>query len=198
MTTKSSKPAYPEQEIKFLKSLQKHLEIQLPEHLNVYGKEDKAAKAAFKRALSGEPEHLRKIYEFVLPHFTYQKPYQQDKVWIPVACLYVFYPQHIEEDEESRRRSFGISCRGLATATSSEGADRRFKAFLDMSLEDLRSPLNALVRQMKSKGIAIDYPKLIADLQRWEHPNQFIQDQWARDFWGVHKPQDEEEQVMSE
>jgi CRISPR system Cascade subunit CasB len=198
MTAKLSKSAYPEQEIKFLKSLQKRLGIQPPEQVNLQSKGDNAAKAAFKRAMSGEPEHLRKIYEFVLPYFSYQGKYEQDKAWIPVACLYIFYPQHIEDNEESKRRSFGVSCRGLATATSSEGADRRFKALLDMSLEDLRSPLNALVRQMKSKGIAIDYPKLIADLQRWEHPNQFIQDQWARDFWGVHKSQDEEEQAMSE
>ena len=67
-----------------------------------------------------------------------------------------------------------------------------------MSLEDLRSPLNALVRQMKSKGVAINYPKLIADLQRWENPNQFVQDQWARDFWGAYKSSDEEVQAMSE
>jgi CRISPR system Cascade subunit CasB len=57
----------------------------------------------------------------------------------------------------------------------------------------MQPPLTALVRQMKSKGIAIDYPKLLADLRQWEHPNQYIQDHWARVFWGPSVLQQEEQ-----
>ena len=56
---------------------------------------------------------------------------------------------------------------------------------LDSPLDDLRSPLAALIRLLKSKGIAINYPQLIVDLCRWDHPDQYIQDNWARAFWGA-------------
>jgi CRISPR system Cascade subunit CasB len=93
----------------------------------------------------------------------------------------VYYPQSIRE----KQQNFGSSCRGLANNTQSEGADRRFRALLDTSLEDIQSPLTALVRQIKTKEVRIDYPQLLADLTQWEHPNQYIQDRWARTFWGA-------------
>lgn len=144
---------------------------------------DNGAKADFKRALSNEPKHMRAIYPFVLPYIGKASEWEQEQIWIPVACLSVYYPQPMREAVTPR--NFGHSCHGLATAANSEGADRRFRALLDLALTDMPSPLAALVRQMKSKGIAIDYPKLLADLRQWEHPNQYIQDQWARTFWGT-------------
>ncbi len=144
---------------------------------------DNGAKADFKRALSGEPEHLRKVYPFVLPYIGNTSEWEQEHIWIPVACLSIYYPQPIRD--VNKQRNFGHSGRDLASKTTSEGANRRFRALLDLALIDLKSPLTALVRQMRSKEIAIDYPKLLADLRQWEHPNQFVQDAWARAFWGA-------------
>lgn len=152
-------------------------------------KNDSGAKAGFKRALSGESEHVRKIYPFVLPFLAGISDWEQEHVWIPVACLSVYYPQDIREDD--KYRNFGQSGQGLAKATTSEGADRRFRALLDLSLEDIYSPLTALVRQMKSRGIVIDYPRLLSDLRQWDHADQCIQDQWARTFWGAVSKTDE-------
>lgn len=149
-------------------------------------KNDNGAKADFKRALSGEAEHIRKVYPVVLPYLGNTSEWEQKQIWIPVACLSVYYPS------TQKIGNFGHSCRGLATATHSEGADRRFRALLDLALTDIQSPLTALVRQMKSKKIAINYPQLLADLRQWEHPNQYIQDQWARAFWGALAQQEEQ------
>lgn len=148
---------------------------------------DNGAKADFKRALSGEPEHLRKVYPFVLPYLGNTSEWEQVNVWIPIDCLSVYYPQQPFRAAD-KQQNFGYSGRGLANATTSEGADRRFRALLDLALIDIKSPLTALVRQMRSKEIAIDYPKLLADLRQWEHPHQYIQDQWARAFWNVPAP----------
>ena len=168
-----------EREVRFLKLVNDRI------------KNDSEAKAGFKRALSGESEHIRKVYPFVLPFLGGVSDWEQEHVWIPVACLSVYYPQDIREDD--KHRNFGKSCEGLAKATTSEGADRRFRALLDLSLENIYSPLTALVRQMKSRGITIDYPRLLSDLRQWGHADQYIQDQWARTFWGA-VPKDEESQ----
>ena len=166
-----------EREIRFLKSVSDRI------------KNDSGAKAGFKRSLSGEPEHIRKIYPFVLPYLGGVSDWEQKHVWIPVACLSVYYPQNIREDDKDS--NFGKSCKGLEKETDSKGADRRFRALLDLSLEDIYSPLTALVRQIKAKGIAIDYPRLLSDLRQWDHADQYIQDQWARTFWGAVSKTDE-------
>jgi CRISPR system Cascade subunit CasB len=144
---------------------------------------DNGAKADFKRALSGEPQHYRKIYEFVLYKIGGFPKWEQDHIWIPVACLAVFYPQPLEDQENKLPRNFGDSCRKLAAKKDSKGPERRFRALLDTSLEDIRSPLTALVRQMKAESVAINYPQLLADLKVWEDYRQKAQDRWARSFW---------------
>lgn len=177
MSTVTTAPNKLEREVRFLKSVSDR------------AKNDSGTKAAFKRALSGESEHIRKVYPFVLPFLGGVSEWEQKHVWIPVACLSVYYPQ--ESWDAEKRRNFGQSCHGLAIVTTSEGADRRFRTLLDLALEDLYSPLTALVRQMKSKGVAIDYPQLLADLRQWDHADQYIQDRWARTFWGAVPKADE-------
>jgi CRISPR system Cascade subunit CasB len=167
-TTQLTKSQQLERAEKFLASLHKRID------------KDSGAKAELKRALSGEERHIRNTYALVLPYLGDVKEWQQD-VWILVAALSAYYPQEIRAEQ----RDFGASCRGLGDSNDSGGADRRFRALLDTSLIDIRSPLTNLVRQMKSKGVRVDYPQLLIDLLRWEHSNQYIniQDKWARSFW---------------
>lgn len=170
MTTTQTQPTRLERQTKFFENLHRRFN------------DDNGAKALLKRALSGEERHIRNTYSIVLAYIPEMPQYLQE-IWIIVACLSFYYPQPIREEQ----RNFGYTCHGLANATNSEGADRRFRALLDTSLEDLRSPLTALVRQIKSKDkeIRLDYPQLLSDLCQWEHPDQYIQDRWARTFWGA-------------
>lgn len=153
-------------------------------------KNDNGAKATLKRSLSGEPRHIRNVYPLVLRYLEGVPGWEQE-VWIFVACLSVYYLQDTREEQ----RTFGHSCQGLANATNSKGADRRFRSLLDTSLADIQPPLTALVRQMRSKAVRIDYPRLITDLRQWEHPDQYIQDLWARAFWGAPAPAQNDEQA---
>jgi CRISPR system Cascade subunit CasB len=157
-------------------------------------KNDNGAKAALKRALSDEERHIRNTYSIILPHIPDIKEYQQ-KTWIFVACLSVYYPQVLDREDH---KNFGYSCRGLAQANNSEGTERRFRALLDTTTEDLQSPLTSLVRQIKSKDIRLDYPQLLSDLCRWDYPDQYvqIQDRWARTFWGASST-DDQQMVLS-
>lgn len=182
-------------EVKFLRSLYKRLGItdagekEMDEKLINNG-----GIAIVKRAMSGEPRHITDAREF-LPYMGEESRWKEIHIWIPVTSLSVYYPQPIMRSE--RPNNFGFSCfllqqeiqRGNPAA---KGISRRFKALLDTSLEDMQTPLNALVRQIKQMKIkrqenefVIDYPKLLADLQKWDYPDRYIQDQWARTFWGA-------------
>lgn len=160
-------------------------------------KNDTGAKATLKRALSGEHHHLRKVYPFTLRYLNDIHERQQD-LWIFVACLFAYHDQ----DSEPVPRSFAQSCLDLHNCSESKGPERRFRSLLDTDLVDIQSPITALVRQIKSKRdkkigihssiqqcqIGIHYPQLIADLCFWDHPDQFVQDDWARTFWRATPP----------
>ena len=170
-----------EREMKFLQDVQAHIS------------DDTGAKAAFKRALSGEQHHLLKVYPFTLPYLGGIHERQQN-IWIFVACLSIYHDQ----DFEPAPRNFAQSCLDLHNSSESKGPERRFRSLLDTDLIDIQSPITALVRQIKGKKdkkIPVYYPQLITDLCRWDHPDQFVQDQWAKSFWKVtvpsnHNPED--------
>ena len=149
---------------------------------------DNGAKAVMKRALAGDDRHLRHTYPLVLPLLTNVRESQQN-LWIFVASLSVYYPQPIGKEGQN----FGFSCKRLSKETASGGVERRFRALLDLSLEDIEKPITSLIRQMKSKGIAISYPLLLADLCQWEHPDQYIQDRWAKTFWSSFDAMEEDQ-----
>ncbi|MDX1978272.1 MAG: type I-E CRISPR-associated protein Cse2/CasB, partial [Pseudanabaenaceae cyanobacterium bins.68] len=127
---------------------------------------DNGAKAIMKRAISGDQRHLLHTYG-LLPSLSGVRETQQ-KLWIFVASLYAYYPT------QATHQNFGFSCRKLNDATTSGGTERRFRALLDLSLEDIKTPITALIRQMKSKSILVSYPLLLSDLCQWEHFDQYI------------------------
>jgi CRISPR system Cascade subunit CasB len=183
MTTSTSSLTTTQRAVRYLETVHRRIE------------RDNAAKATLKRALTGEPRHLRAVYPILLPELNEIGVKYHQNEWIFVACLFAYYPQPLDP---TRQQNFGHAVRGLVGEGNSGGADRRFRALLDASLDNLRTPMAALVRLLKTKAISINYPKLIVDLASWEHPDQYIQDNWARAFWGAPtKPQDDLESNLN-
>jgi CRISPR system Cascade subunit CasB len=201
MTTQDSTKNHLKDEIEFLRELYVRIGIdpEDPENNRNTSEDsknnhnryiDNGAKAVLKRAMSGEPRHSYKTREF-LPPIGEKSLWEEKHIWIPVACLSIFYPQSISKAKQ--RKNFGHSCWLLQQeiqhdSPDAKGVARRFRALLDTPLEDIQAPLASLVRQMKQKKFkktVIDYPKLIEDLCRWEYPEKNIQDNWARAFWGA-------------
>ncbi len=168
----------------FLSAINKKVGIYVPEgSANLL--QDKGAMAVLKRGLTGESKHLRAAAPILLPHI---KSDSLSYEWQFVACLFAYYPQPLVL---KNTHNFGLSLRQLNDLTDSnaeiKGPERRLRALLNMSREDLHTPFTSLVRLIKSKSqkgaIAIDYPRLIVDLCYWDSADQFVQDQWARSFW---------------
>jgi len=154
-------------------------------------KHDSGAKATLKRALSGEARHVRHTYPFLLPYLDGIPEWQLD-IWIFSACLAIYHDQEHPPDSGN----FAQSCLALQNKVPSQGPERRFRALLDTALADIQSPITALVRQFKRQDIKVYYPQLIADLCNWDHPDQFIQDRWARTFWRAPQPQESTEEAL--
>ena len=187
-----------EQASEFLRLVQKKLEIEFDENQIIVDNTRRraaarAARAALKNSLKGDPKHLIDTYSAVseslrkvgIEHDP-EKPWNKGRIWIFVAGLFAHYPQPVEP----YKGSFGKSCWLLQQeirrqSPDAKGVERRFHTLLDTAFENVQSPVATLLRQMKSKYIAVNYPQLLTDLHWWDGIDKRVQDKWARDFWRV-------------
>ncbi len=68
-------------------------------------------------------------------------------------------------------------------AKNAKGVDRRIEILLDADAAQLAFRLRQAIRFLKSNNVRINWPRLLADLLYWTHPNRFVQQQWARSYF---------------
>ena len=141
-------------------------------------KENRAALAALRRALSGNPRYITDTFQYIgwyLP----DHPQAQD-VYILIGALFAYHPQVSEQGNMGdhfaalRRRE----------PEREKAFERRFNAMLKAHPDDLTSHLRAIVGLLKSQEIPINWYRLLYDLRYWGHVDVFAQRQWAAAFWG--------------
>jgi CRISPR system Cascade subunit CasB len=84
--------------------------------------------------------------------------------------------------------------RRVAHQGESGGAERLATALLDADPDELVWRLRHAVQWLSTQGYALDWPRLLDDLLSWQHPQRWVQQRWARDFW--RRPSDQQEQTL--
>lgn len=141
---------------------------------NLREKDDRAALARLRRGIGrrmGAPE----MYPYVVP-FLPDSTWKQGLYFL-VASLFALHPAPAR-----RGTSMGEVFRAMKG--ESDSIERRFVSLLSADVEDIGGHLRHAVSLAKSRGIAIDYHRLLSDLLSWDHDERFVQLRWARDFWG--------------
>lgn len=113
-------------------------------------------------------------------------------------------PYYEQDPRSSTRSSLGRSFRDLKRATGSRdkenSTDKRFVRLLNCHEEDLPRQLRHAVRLLAS-GLddevrahrllhPVDWIRLLYDVRHFGHPNRFVQEHWARQFWKHDKGSD--------
>lgn len=80
-------------------------------------------------------------------------------------------------------RPFGVTLRLVGETTQSKSFDRRVEILLNAAPEQLPYRLRRVIQLAGSRGIAVHWPTLLADLTHWTHPDRFVQLRWARDYF---------------
>lgn len=92
-----------------------------------------------------------------------------------VASLFALHPDH-----GRNAGSLGATCRRIGTH---ESAQQRFIALLNSRRDDLPNRLRQMIRLAHSEQAPVDYILLLQNLRQWEHPDHWVQERWARDYW---------------
>ena len=148
--------------------------------LGLSQREQRGVLAVLRRGLSQPPAQDVAMYPYVarfVPEDYRGK--QAEKVYYLVAALFAYHPMN------TARGNFGEHMRFAAGESNREATERRFVVLLNAHLDDLPDYLRQAVSFLKSKDIPVNWDALFSDLQRWGHPDKYIQRRWANSFWGT-------------
>lgn len=138
------------------------------------GQEDRGALADLRSGLGKKPGEMARVHKHVVPYLP-EKHYD-DRWYYVTATLFGSFPKH------QSGRSLGRAFRPLRK--KSDSMEARFVALLNAHPEDLDGHLRHAVSLLKANEQPLDWFRLLDDLIQWDHPDGYVQLEWARDFYG--------------
>jgi CRISPR system Cascade subunit CasB len=151
-------------------------------------RDDRATLAALRRALGQHPAAAAEAYRYVMPRIgpevSEHARDREEQIYLLAAGLFALHQiPWAKDDSEKGYSNLGASMARLASATDSEGVQRRMSGLLACSFDDLPEHLRHAASLLKAKQIGIDWARLIADLRWWKTEDRRVQREWARAFW---------------
>lgn len=121
-----------------------------------------------------EAQSLGLFYR-LLPYGLYPA---QEETYFLVATLYPLA-------EEGHEGTLGDALRRARTPKNAKGLNRRVEILLDSDATQLPFRLRQAIRLLKSNEVKVNWQRLLEDLLQWDHPQRFVQKQWARAYFAL-------------
>lgn len=142
-------------------------------------RDDRGALAALRRGLGRPPGAAAEMYRYVVPWLPADAPAWREDAYYLIAALFGYHPAAGGHGNMGNHFARARQAGGDDTAL-----ERRFTALLAAHSDDLDFYLRQAVSFLKSKEIPLNWHQLLHDVLQWGHPDRYVQQQWARAFWG--------------
>lgn len=144
------------------------------QRLNVLDAGDRARfkRNAGKRLAEADHGALTLLFG-LLPHGV---PTWQEEMYFLVATLFPLA-------EGGGTGDLGTSLRRARAPQRQKGLERRLAALLDADEAQLPFRLRQTVHLLQSARAPVNWPVLLQDLLRWNHPERHVQRRWARSYY---------------
>jgi CRISPR system Cascade subunit CasB len=119
------------------------------------------------------------MYRYVVPWLPERSRPAVDAAYYLVASLFALHPQ--PGGVGNMGNHFG---RARDPQGDSSALERRFTTLLAAHPDDLHVNLRQAVSFLRSKEVPVNWHQLLSDVLAWGHPERYVQQQWARAFWG--------------
>ncbi len=137
--------------------------------------DDRAMLAALRRGLGKRPGDTPDMFPYVVP-FVWDKHREPD-IYL-IASLFALHPSSVATG------NMGTHLHTYTVAVKDDAATtRRFVQLLRLSRDALDVPLRQHISLLKSKEIGVNWNQLLNDLRHWDHPERFVQKNWASFYW---------------
>jgi len=144
---------------------------------------NREALANMRSGLGKKPGEMARVHKYVVP-FLPEHDFADDWYYL-LATLFGQYPVH--NPKNTLPDALG------SLRSKSDSTETRFIALLNCHSEDLPDHLRHAVSLLKSNDRAFDWFHLFNSLLQWDHPENFIQKSWARDFYNPRHDSDHEQ-----
>lgn len=104
-------------------------------------------------------------------------PAYQEETYFLVATLFPLADGGAEND-------LGASLYRAQSMKNNKGLDRRVENLLDADLMQLHFRLRQTIHFLQSCRVHVNWRQLLADLLQWDHPDRYVQQRWARSYFG--------------
>ena len=140
---------------------------------------DRGTLAQLRRGLGGDPTDILLRIGWVFAGIPDNRGGQLDKA-ILFAGLYSLGWNKIPQEKDL---SLGRAMADFANSQQSDGTSKRFVGLVATSSEDLPHKLRQVITLISPKVSGLDWERLLRELMQWDHPDRFVQRNWAGDFW---------------
>lgn len=155
-------------------------------------RQDRARLAALRRLATPPERWTPETYAVGMPLVPQRVRSPEERWWLLVAGLHALWHQGRSVPGRGSG-NFGTSMRRLALdlAQSSELAEavtRRFSIVLTSEEGRLAHHLRQAMGQLSANDVPLDFTRLLDDLRHWDHPDRYVQRNWARQYWAPPAP----------
>ena len=142
-------------------------------------RDDRGALAAMRRGLGQPPGTVADMYRYVVPWLPDDAKPWHEAAYYQIAALFAYHPKAGGTGNMGNHFARTRDQQGDNTAI-----ERRFTALLAAHPDDVDTYLRQAVSFLGSKEVPVNWHQLLSDLLAWGHPAHYVQQQWARAFWG--------------
>lgn len=86
--------------------------------------------------------------------------------------------------EGNGQGNLGGSLARARQSQNNKGLDRRVEVLLDSDPMQLAFRLRQAIHFLQSNRVRVNWSRLLTDLLNWNHPERFVQQSWARSYFG--------------
>lgn len=137
--------------------------------------QDREALAHLRGYVRGTTGDTLRAARYVAP-FLGENAFPSDRWFYTVGGLFAYHPAHTDQQV-----SLGAAFRRLRETSGSR--DQRFLALVGTAPDALDKPLFQTISLLRAHGIPLNYFRLLRDLLRWGHDENYVQKNWARDYF---------------
>lgn len=160
---------------------ERKIDPRISEFVQKLTKLDAADRARLKRNAGNTLAEARGINLLIYRLMPPGLPPSQEQSYYLVATLFPLAA-------DGKRGNLGNSLRQAQKSTNRKGLDRRIEALLDADSSQLPFRLRQTIHYLQSNRVSVDWACLLADLLQWNHPDRFVQQNWARAYYSNFEP----------
>ena len=146
-------------------------------------KRNLGALATLRRGLGRPIGAVPEMFRYIVPRLPNNLTPWEERVHYMVASLFAMYPSSVGHGNLGHTLKELERATGQGRGEGISSVERRLLVILKSDTETLPDHLRHAISLISSKGLPINWDRLLWDLKGWNWDDKRVQKKWAESFW---------------